>query len=72
MRITNTAIGINLITLFFSSEIELMKLNEKDLERQLDDFNQNVSKVTTAQIKDAFSRRVNPEKMVTVVVGGAE
>lgn len=38
----------------------------------LDDFNQNVSKVTTAQIKDAFSRRVNPEKMVTVVVGGAE
>ena len=29
----------------------------------LDDFNQNVSKVTTAQIKDAFSRRVNPEKM---------
>jgi zinc protease len=38
----------------------------------LDDFNQNVSKVTTAQIKDAFSRRVNPDKMVTVVVGGAE
>ena len=36
----------------------------------LDDFNQNISKVTTAQIKDAFSRRINPNNMVTVVVGG--
>ena len=36
----------------------------------LDDFNQNVSKVTTAQIKDAFNRRINPNNMVTVVVGG--
>lgn len=35
----------------------------------LDDFNENLSKVTTAQIKDAFSRRINPEKMVTIVVG---
>jgi len=35
----------------------------------LDDFNQNISQVTAAQIKDAFSRRINPEKMVTVVVG---
>ena len=38
----------------------------------LDDFNQNVSKVTSAQIKDAFSRRINPNNMVTVVVGGDE
>ena len=36
----------------------------------LDDFNQNISKVTTAQIKDAFNRRINPNNMVTVVVGG--
>jgi len=36
----------------------------------LDDFNANVKKVTTAQIKDAFARRIDPNKMVTVVVGG--
>jgi len=36
----------------------------------LDDFNANVKKVTTAQIKDAFARRIDPAKMVTVVVGG--
>jgi zinc protease len=36
----------------------------------LDDFNQNVSKVSTAQIKEAFNRRINPNNMVTVVVGG--
>ena len=35
----------------------------------LDEFNENLNKVTKAQIKDAFSRRINPEKMVTVVVG---
>jgi zinc protease len=35
----------------------------------LDDFNENLNKVTKAQIKDAFNRRINPEKMVTVVVG---
>lgn len=36
----------------------------------LDDFNRNISKVTAAQIKDAFSRRVNPDHMVTIIVGG--
>ncbi|BCM24556.1 M16 family metallopeptidase [Methyloradius palustris] len=36
----------------------------------LDDFNTNVNKVTTAQIKEAFSRRIDPSKMVTVVVAG--
>ncbi len=36
----------------------------------LDDFNANVKKVTTTQIKDAFARRIDPNKMVTVVVGG--
>lgn len=35
----------------------------------LDDFNENLNKVTKAQIKDAFNRRINPVKMVTVVVG---
>jgi len=36
----------------------------------LDDFNANVKKVTTAQIKEAFARRIDPNKMVTVLVGG--
>jgi zinc protease len=36
----------------------------------LDDFNKEVAKVTTAQIKDAFARRVKPQNMVTVIVGG--
>ena len=36
----------------------------------LDDFNANVNAVTTAQIKDAFNRRIQTDKMVTVVVGG--
>jgi len=35
----------------------------------LDDFVPNVEKVTVAQIKDAFSRRIHPDRMVTVVVG---
>jgi len=35
----------------------------------LDDFNSKVAKVTTAQIKDAFARRIKPEHMVTVIVG---
>jgi len=36
----------------------------------LDDFNAEVSKVTAAQIKDAFNRRIKADKLVTVVVGG--
>lgn len=36
----------------------------------LDDFNKQIEKVTVAQIKDAFSRRIDPDKMVTVIVGG--
>ncbi len=35
----------------------------------LDDFNKEVKKVTTKQIKDAFQRRVKPENFVTVTVG---
>ncbi len=35
----------------------------------LDDFNQRVNQVTTAQIKQAFQRRIQPANMVTVVVG---
>lgn len=37
----------------------------------LDDFNKEVAKVTTQQIKDAFARRIKPDNMVTVIVGGA-
>lgn len=35
----------------------------------LDDYVGNVKKVTVAQIKDAFARRIKPDDMVTVVVG---
>ncbi|MHB1099953.1 MAG: M16 family metallopeptidase, partial [Burkholderiales bacterium] len=35
----------------------------------LDDFTKNVDEVTAVQIRDAFSRRINPANMVTVVVG---
>lgn len=36
----------------------------------LNTFKTKVNNVTAAQIKDAFSRRVHPETMVTVLVGG--
>ena len=36
----------------------------------LDTFNDRVSAVTREQIKDAFKRRVSPEAMVTIIVGG--
>lgn len=35
----------------------------------LDEFSQRVNQVTTAQIKQAFQRRINPANMVTIVVG---
>lgn len=35
----------------------------------LDEYNSNVEKVTVAQIKDAFSRRLNTENFVTIIVG---
>lgn len=35
----------------------------------LDEYNNNVEKVTAAQIKDAFNRRLKPENFVTVIVG---
>lgn len=38
----------------------------------LDDFVGNVDKVTTAQIRSAFKRRVNPDAMATVIVGAPE
>ncbi|MCB5191561.1 insulinase family protein [Methylobacillus arboreus] len=37
----------------------------------LEEFNGKVDAVTAAQIKDAFSRRIDPDKLVTVVVGGS-
>jgi zinc protease len=36
----------------------------------LDTWTQQVEKVTLADIKAAFARKLQPEKMVTVVVGG--
>ena len=36
----------------------------------LDRFNARVEAVSVEQIRDAFQRRVDPERMVTVVVGG--
>lgn len=35
----------------------------------LDEYNKNVEKVTAAQIKEAFTRRLKPENFVTVIVG---
>ena len=35
----------------------------------LDDFNKEIAKVSTKQIKDAFQRRVKPENFVSVIVG---
>jgi len=37
----------------------------------LDDFIARVEAVTVEQVRDAFRRRVHPEHMVTVIVGGA-
>jgi len=37
----------------------------------LDTFRQNVEQVTVASIKDAFKRRVNPQLMQTITVGGS-
>lgn len=38
----------------------------------LEDYPRAVSKVTAAQVRDAFKRRVDPDKLVTVIVGGPE
>ncbi|HQS43296.1 MAG: peptidase M16 [Methylotenera sp. 24-45-7] len=35
----------------------------------LDEYNKNVEKVTVAQIKDAFSRRLKTENFATIIVG---
>jgi zinc protease len=35
----------------------------------LDTYNENVAKVTAAQIKEAFNRRLNTDNFVTVIVG---
>ncbi|MEK7322499.1 MAG: pitrilysin family protein [Pseudomonadota bacterium] len=37
----------------------------------LDTFNKRIEAVTAAQIRDAFQRRIHPQRMVTVIVGGA-
>jgi zinc protease len=37
----------------------------------LDTFQQNVEKVTAASIKDAFKRRVDPQLMQTITLGGS-
>jgi len=37
----------------------------------LDSFNQRVLEVTAQQIRDAFKRRVDPDSMTRVIVGGA-
>lgn len=36
----------------------------------LDDFNGRIEAVTAAQIRDAFRRRIHPDRLVTVTVGG--
>ncbi|MEE9342359.1 MAG: insulinase family protein, partial [Gammaproteobacteria bacterium] len=36
----------------------------------LDKFNSQIEAVSLEKIRDAFKRRVNPDSMVTVIVGG--
>jgi zinc protease len=36
----------------------------------LERYPQNVAAVTAAQIRDAFQRRISPERLAVVVVGG--
>jgi zinc protease len=36
----------------------------------LDDYPKAVAKVTVAEVRDAFRRRVNPDQLITVIVGG--
>ncbi len=36
----------------------------------LESFKAQVNAVTAAQVKDAFARRIDPDKMVTILVGG--
>jgi zinc protease len=36
----------------------------------LDTFNDKIEAVSAAQIRDAFARRIHPERMVTITVGG--
>jgi zinc protease len=38
----------------------------------LDTFQQNVEKVTVASIKDAFKRRIDPQLMQTITLGGSD
>jgi zinc protease len=38
----------------------------------LDDYVKAVERVTVSQVKDAFQRRINPDRMATVVVGAVE
>jgi zinc protease len=38
----------------------------------LDDFTKNVDRVTVADIKSAFQRHIDPNRLVTVVVGASE
>ena len=37
----------------------------------LDTFQQNIDKVTAASVKDAFKRRIDPQLMQTITVGGS-
>jgi zinc protease len=38
----------------------------------LERYPRSVERVTLAQVREAFKRRIDPDKMVTVVVGGPE
>jgi zinc protease len=38
----------------------------------LDEFNSQIAKVTTQQIKEAYQRRVKPANFATVIVGAQE
>ena len=39
---------------------------------ELKRFNERIEAVTREQVRDAFQRRVHPDRLLTVLVGGAQ
>jgi len=63
MRIDSNSKILDYISVIGFYELPLTYLNE---------FNTNIAKVTTQQIKDAYQRRVKQANFATVVVGAQE
>ena len=53
------------------SNVAIIAWNELPLD-YLDTWTKQVEKVTAEEVKAAFARKLQPDRMVTVVVGGAQ